>query len=76
MELNFLINESIAGEWFKPANSDVKMTFEEYKSSNLSAETLALVFHSHYERSSDTQELLNERMANARKWFEFFETYG
>lgn len=46
------------------------MNIAQYKSSTLIPETLALVFHDHYERSGDGDSDLNKRKQYARNWYD------
>lgn len=59
------------GEFFEPANnhSGHDMTIASYKTSTLSPEILAIVFHDHFERSADDTAGLNLRSTYARNWY-------
>ena len=51
-------------------NTEHKMSFTEFKRSTLSTDILAIVFHDHFERSSDTiSEVKRYRCVSAIKWF-------
>jgi len=47
------------------------MTADEYINSNYDADTLALVWHGSYERSTDSLDVLQERCESAKKWYDF-----
>lgn len=61
------------GEFFAPASSmqhsGYSMSFATYKASTLSASTLAVVFHDHFERSADGTTGLNKRSNYATNWY-------
>lgn len=61
------------GEFFAPASSmqhsEYRMTFAQFKASTLSAGTLAVVFHDHFERSADGTTGLNNRSNKATNWY-------
>lgn len=46
------------------------MTFSQYKASTLPAETLGVVFHDHYERSSGTLDAVQKRGTQAKNWYQ------
>lgn len=49
------------------------MSFNEFTTSNLEPEELAEIFMLNYERPSDkSEETINSRVEQARKWFEYF----
>ena len=75
-ELNYLIWSCSTTRFFykpKPGSSmdhtKIRLSFAEYKKSDLDAGTLAIIFHDHYERSDDGQDILNLRAEYAEKWF-------
>lgn len=76
-ELDFFIRSCAPGakNFFYPAASmqhtGYNMTFSNFKVSTMDVETLAIVFHDHYERSRDGSAALNERKKYARDWFSY-----
>lgn len=61
-------------DFFKPSesmqHSGYSMTFSQYKASTLPAETLGVVFHDHYERSSGTLAAVQKRGTQAQNWYQ------
>lgn len=62
------------GDWIKPTGSmqhtNYSMTLNEFMDSTLSAYTLAIVFHDHYERSGDSLTTIqNTRATFAANWY-------
>ena len=76
-ELDFFIRSCApgAGNFFYPAASmqhtGYNMIFSNFKVSTMDVETLAIVFHDHYERSRDGSAALNERKKYAADWFSY-----
>ena len=74
-ELEFLVWSCLPGNghFFPPAPSmqhtAYSMTFNAFKQSTMSVDTLAIIFHDHYERSSDSDDALNRRRQYAVAWF-------
>ncbi len=74
-ELSCLIWCCTKGDFFKPEeggsmdHTGIRMTFDEYKQSDLDAGTLAKIFHDHYERSGDGTSGLNTRATYATNWY-------
>lgn len=79
IQLDSIISSSQPGqgEWLKGSAVDLygspyKMDFDEFICSKNNPEELALVFHGHYERSSDTEEIKKNRSTYAKFWYEYF----
>lgn len=75
-ELDYLIvSMNTVGNWFKPDNNQSKygtsetLTASQFKVSNKSADILARIFCGHYERPGVPK--ISERVANAKKWYNF-----
>ena len=72
-ELNFLMRDCSNSKIFYAPTSgghtNYKMTFSQYKESTLDAGTLAKVFHDHFERSSDSDAIINQRAQFANNWY-------
>ena len=75
-ELDFLIVEmNNTNYWYTPEDNlskygtSLSMTASQFKVSEASAEDLARVFCGHYERPGTVA--ISERVANARKWFDY-----
>ena len=74
-QLDFLLWDCASGNsYFYPTtpqkdHTGIRLTFSSFKASTLDAETLALVFHDHYVRSSDATEKLNQRAQYAGNWY-------
>ena len=80
-QLDFLIYSSATTdydikEWYPNLASrygaEYIMSFEEFTGSTDSAGDLAVIFNSHYERSGDNTERINQRREYAEKWFDYF----
>ena len=77
-ELEFMLIELIPGSayytWIPTTlyYSPYSMTANEYIHSSYSAESLALVWHGSYERSSDPYQVAQKRSSNATFWYNFF----
>lgn len=74
-ELDYLLWSCENGHFCKPDGEDiidhtgVTITFNEFKNSNLSIDTLTKVFHDYYEKSADTDAIIQQRVLNALKWY-------
>lgn len=79
-ELEFMIDSCQINDdtrrWIPTTDygSTCEMTYEEYISSNLSPEELAIIFHASFERSDDTEEMRQEREKAARRWYDHFNS--
>ncbi|MDE7062545.1 MAG: hypothetical protein K2O73_04790 [Lachnospiraceae bacterium] len=78
-ELEFLIYSCETKDynerrWYSTTDygSTREMTYEEYTSSNLTPEELALIFHGSFERSDDTEAMRQERVQAASDWYGYF----
>lgn len=78
-ELEFLIYSCETKDynerrWYSTTDygSTREMTYEEYTSSNLTPEELALIFHGSFERSDDTEAMRQERVQAASDWYDYF----
>lgn len=64
------------GRFYSPSSSSpmqhtgYSMSFATFKASTISVETLAIVFHDHYERSNDSATALNRRKEYAKYWYD------
>ncbi len=63
-------------EWFDTTGygAPFKMSFVDYIASTKDEGDSALVFHAAYERSSDTKDIRDERVQNAKDWYTYFTT--
>lgn len=66
------------GEWLQGKavsdyGSPLKMTFDEFITSDKNPGDLALVFHGHYERSADDERRKQNRIDFANEWYEYFQ---
>lgn len=73
-ELDFLFWSCVNGHFCKPTgditdHTGVDITYREFKDSDLSTETLTKVFHDYYEKSADSDAIIEKRVQNAYKWF-------
>lgn len=79
LELEFIIWECqpkqsiwLQGSAVNKYGAPYKMSFSDFIASTNSPSDLALVFHGHYERSSDDQSRRNKRASNAKAWYKYF----
>ena len=72
-ELEFLISScQNTSEFYAPTGDPYNLTFSTFKSSTMSAGTLAVIFHDYYERSADSEEIIQERSNKASAWYNYF----
>lgn len=53
-------------------HTGIYLSFNNFKASILSVQTLAIVFHDHYERSGDDATALATRATYAQNWYNYF----
>lgn len=78
-ELIYLV-DYYSDRWYTPETFKRKnfagksmANFADFKKSTLDVFTLAIIFHDHYERSSDDESEVKKRGVYAQKWAQFFD---
>ena len=65
-------------EYFSPSpggsmdHTGIYLAFNSFRASTLDVQTLAIVFHDHYERSADDTVALARRATYAQNWYNYF----
>ena len=70
---NLATTQSDHREWIATTDygSPYKMSYAEYIASEYDVGDLALVFHASYERSGDSEAIKQERVQNAKDWYDY-----